>query len=75
MKIYSTGNCAGLIARTFDERAKELAAVKEILAAVRERGDEAVFAYEEKFDRTVLTRETFRVTEEEFAAAERAVEP
>lgn len=75
MKIYSAGNCAGLIARTFDERAKELAAVKEILAAVRERGDEAVFAYEEKFDRTVLTRETFRVTEEEFAAAERAVEP
>lgn len=75
MKIYSAENCGELITRAFDERTREIAAVKEIVSAVRARGDEAVFAYEEKFDKTVLTKETFRVSEEEFEAAERAVEP
>lgn len=75
MKIYTEENCGALLTRAFDERAKELAAVKEILSAVRSRGDEAVFSYEEKFDRTHLTQENFRVSEAEFEAAYAQVEP
>lgn len=75
MKIYRSENCGELLTRAFDERTRELAAVKEILAAVREKGDEAVFGYEAKFDATYLTKENFRVSEQEFEEAERAVEP
>ena len=69
MKIFSEETCGQLLTRAFDEREKELAAVKEILSAVRARGDRAVFEYEEKFDGTTLTQENFRVSEAEFAAA------
>ncbi len=75
MKIYSLENCKELLARPFDAREQELARVRAILAAVRERGDEAVFEYEEKFDATKLTKESFRVSEAEFEAAYRAVSP
>ena len=75
MKIYRSENCGELLTRAFDERTRELAAVKEILAAVVEKGDEAVFGYEAKFDATYLTKENFRVSEQEFEEAERAVEP
>lgn len=73
MKIYDKEGCTQLLTRAFAAREKEMAAVKEILANVRARGDEAVFEYEEKFDGTMLTERNFRVTEEEFAAAYRAV--
>jgi histidinol dehydrogenase len=48
-------------------------AVRAILADVRERGDEAVRAYTERFDRVRL--ESFRVSEAEFAEAETLVAP
>lgn len=73
MKIYDKEGCTQLLTRAFAAREKEMAAVKEILANVRARGDEAVFEYEEKFDGTMLTERNFRVTEEEFEAAYRAV--
>lgn len=73
MKIYDKEGCTQLLTRAFAAREKEMAAVKEILANVRARGDEAVFEYEEKFDGTMLAERNFRVTEEEFAAAYRAV--
>ena len=73
MKIYGEKDCGGLLSRTFGERERELAAVREIVAAVRARGDAAVFEYEEKFDATRLTKENFRVSEEEFSAAYAAV--
>ena len=47
--------------------------VREILAAVRERGDEALFAYTEKFDRLQLSAETVAVTAAEIDAALAAV--
>lgn len=43
--------------------------VQEILNAVKERGDEALFDYTEKFDGCRLTPETIQVTEAEIAAA------
>lgn len=43
--------------------------VQEILDAVKEKGDEALFGYTEKFDGCKLTPETVQVTEEEIAAA------
>ncbi|NNV04303.1 MULTISPECIES: histidinol dehydrogenase [Bacillales] len=48
-------------------------AVRTILADVRERGDEAVRAYTEQFDKVRL--ENFRVSEAEFAEAEALVAP
>jgi histidinol dehydrogenase len=45
------------------------AAVRAILADVRQRGDAALFAYSEQFDRLPLTAETVRVPETEIAAA------
>lgn len=74
MKIFDSENCGGLLARPFGER-KELAAVREILNDVLARGDEAVFEYEQKFDGTALTEETFRVSEKEFEEAYKSVSP
>ncbi|MCH1983533.1 histidinol dehydrogenase [Ruminococcus sp. OA3] len=43
--------------------------VKDILEDVKKRGDEAVFAYTEKFDHAKLTPDNVRVTEAEIEAA------
>ncbi len=43
--------------------------VSDILENVRKNGDAAIFDYAEKFDRCTLTRENFRVTEEEIEEA------
>ena len=51
------------------------AAVAEILAAVRARGDEALYEYEERFDHADLRKAGLAVTREEIEAAYRAVEP
>ncbi len=75
MKICTKEDCAQLLARPFAAQEEALARVREILAAVRIRGDEAVFEYEKRFDDTQLTAENFRVSEEEFDAAYRAVSP
>ncbi|HHK60317.1 MAG TPA: histidinol dehydrogenase [Desulfobacterales bacterium] len=49
------------------------ATVAEIIAAVRERGDEALVAYTRRFDAPEMTADRLRVAEEEFAAARRQV--
>jgi len=43
--------------------------VAAILADVRARGDDAVIGYTEKFDRSALTPETMRITDDDIAAA------
>ena len=49
--------------------------VAEIVDNVREKGDEALFAYTQKFDHIELTAENIRVTEEEIEEAYRLVDP
>ena len=51
------------------------AAVQEILQNVRERGDEALFGYTEKFDHAVVDAGNIRVTEEEIGKAYREIDP
>ncbi len=51
------------------------ASVAEILENVREKKDEALFAYTEKFDHAVLTADTVRVTQEEIDQAYQEVDP
>ncbi|WP_165987031.1 histidinol dehydrogenase [Streptomyces sp. YIM 98790] len=48
---------------------------QEIIDEVRARGDEALIDYAEKFDGARLTVEGLKATEEEFAEAERLIEP
>lgn len=50
------------------------AVVREVIAGVREKGDEALLDYTARFDRAMLTPETLRVTEEEMEAAWQAVD-
>jgi histidinol dehydrogenase len=49
--------------------------VAEIIAQVAAKGDEALVAYTKRFDNAVLTQKTIFVTDEEFAAAKKAVTP
>ena len=49
--------------------------VNQILADIREKGDEALFAYTEKFDHVKLTPETVRVSPEEVEEACGQVDP
>ena len=49
--------------------------VQSIIADVRDKGDDAVIAYEKKFDRCDLTPETLRVSEREIADAYRELHP
>lgn len=75
MKIYTAENCGELIKRNGFEDKAAAEAVHNIVADVRENGDRAVFAYEEKFDCALLNADNFKVSEEEFEAAYRAIEP
>lgn len=50
------------------------ATVAEIVGNVREKGDEAVFAYTKQFDKFDLTAENIRVTEEEIKEAYSALD-
>ena len=49
--------------------------VRGIIDDIRARGDEALFALEEKFDKCVLTPETIRVSDAEIEEAYRALSP
>jgi len=49
--------------------------VQTIVQDVRQRGDEALFAYTHQFDGANLTAQTVQVTDEEFAAAAAQAEP
>ena len=51
------------------------AAVSEIIEAVRKKGDEALFAYTEKFDRAHITKDNLEVTAAETEEAYRQVDP
>ena len=51
------------------------ASVSEIVENVRTQGDEALFAYTEKFDHVVITPDTIEVTEEEIREAYRQIDP
>lgn len=51
------------------------AAVAEILNKVRLEGDRALFDYTREFDKSEITKETIRVTEEEIQEAYDAVDP
>lgn len=48
-------------------------AVAEIIAAIKEKGDEALFNYTEKFDKLCLTTETVEVSKAELREAYKAV--
>jgi len=48
--------------------------VIEVLGEIRQRGDEAVAAYTEKFDKVALRPEEFRITAEALAAAHAAID-
>lgn len=72
IKIERYENSGESIAPSYG-RAEISAAVSEIIADVRRRGDEALIDYALKFDGVRL--KGLAVTEEEFAAAEREVEP
>ena len=66
--------------RRIEERADEIpagieATVKDIIAAVRQRGDEAVFELTARFDRLQLSADSIEVTREEIAAARAAIDP
>lgn len=58
-----------LLKRSPNNYGQYAAAVQEILDAVKETGDAALFSYTEKFDRCKLTAETVQVTEEEIQKA------
>ena len=58
-----------LIKRSPDDYGPYEATVKEIVADVHKRGDEAVLEYTAKFDKADLTPETMRVTEAEIEEA------
>ena len=51
------------------------AAVREILERVKEEGDSALFEYTKEFDKTEITAETIRVTEEEIKEAYEKTDP
>ncbi|MDO4284371.1 MAG: histidinol dehydrogenase [Eubacteriales bacterium] len=64
-----------LLQRSPANYTEQEAAVREIIASVRAGGDEALFAYEERFDHCALTKETVRVTRQEIEEAYRALDP
>lgn len=64
-----------LLKRSTNSYPAEEAQVAAILQAVRERGDEALFAYTEQFDHAAVTKETVLVTPEEIAEAYEEVGP
>ncbi|MFO7814099.1 MAG: histidinol dehydrogenase [Pelovirga sp.] len=65
--------------RRIEERADEIPAgieetVKKIIAAVRQRGDEAVFELTARFDHLQLSAASIEVTQEEIAAAKASID-
>lgn len=58
-----------LLKRSPDSYGEYEERVGAILKQVKEKGDEALFAYTEQFDHAHLTKETVRVSEEEIAEA------
>ena len=63
-----------LLKRSPNNYGKFEAAVADILANVKEKGDEALFSYTKEFDKVEITAENLRVTEEEIKEAYEAVD-
>ena len=63
-----------LLKRSPNNYGKFEAAVADILANVKEKGDEALFSYTKEFDKVEVTADTIRVTEEEIQEAYEAVD-
>ena len=63
-----------LLKRSPNNYGKFEAAVADILANVKEKGDEALFSYTKEFDKVEVTPETIRVTEEEIEEYYKAVD-
>ena len=66
---------ANMLRRSTDSYPAQEAAVADIIANVKARGDEAVFEYTRKFDKAELTPETLVVSEEEAREAYEKVDP
>ena len=60
---------AGLLKRDPNNYTEYTSQVQEIVDGAKERGDEALFAYTEKFDGAKVSADNIRVTEEEIEAA------
>ena len=63
-----------LLKRSPNNYGKFEAAVADILANVKEKGDEALFSYTKEFDKVEVAPETIRVTEAEIEEAYKAVD-
>ena len=63
-----------LLKRSPNNYGKFEAAVADILANVKEKGDEALFSYTKEFDKVEVTPETIRVTEAEIEEVYKAVD-
>ena len=64
-----------LLKRSPNNYGKFEAAVDEILNKVKTEGDAALFAYTKEFDKTEISADTIKVTEEEIKEAYEAVDP
>lgn len=64
-----------LLKRSPNNYGKFESAVADILARVKEQGDEALFDYTKEFDKVEVTKDTIRVTEEEIKEAYTKVDP
>ena len=75
MRIFKdAASAADILKRGRFDDASRAAAVREIVQAVKVRGDEALFAYCEKFDGSALNAQTVAVSAEEIAAAYKEVD-
>lgn len=61
--------------RSTNSFSEQQAKVDRIVADIRERGDEALFEYTERFDGVKLTEDTVTVTEEEIKEAYEKIDP
>ncbi len=64
-----------LLKRSPDSYGDQEKTVKEIISAVREGGDEALFSYTRQFDHAEISRENIKVTPEEIEEAYSLVDP
>ncbi len=64
-----------LLKRSPNQYEEYTVAVNKILEDVKLNKDQALFAYTERFDRTILTPETIRVTEAEIEEAYQKIDP
>ncbi len=62
-------------ARSASQDSEQNRTVVEVLGNIRERGDEAVGGYTEKFDRVSLSPSEFRISPDELAQAHASIDP